>query len=42
MSITSSIKNTVYNMSFYNLTEGEYNALAFGLDHHIPARTSKR
>ena len=34
---TSFIKSTVYN----TLTEDEYIALAFGLDHHIPARTNK-
>ena len=28
-------------MSFYTLAEDEYNALTFGLDHHIPARTIK-
>ena len=28
-------------MSSYTLTEDECNALAFGLDHHIPARTNK-
>ena len=28
-------------MSPYTLTEDEYNAFAFGLDHHIPARTNK-
>ena len=37
----SFIKNTVYNMSFYTLTEDEYNTLAFGLDQHIPTRTNK-
>ena len=25
----------------YTLTEDEYDALAFGLDHHIPTRTNK-
>ena len=34
---TSFIKSTVY----YTLTEGEYSALAFVPDHHIPARTNK-
>ena len=34
---TSFIKSTVY----YTLTEGEYIALAFVPDHHIPARTNK-
>ena len=34
-------KTTVYNMWSYNLTEDEYNALVFGLDHHIPPRTNK-
>ena len=38
---TSFIKSTVYNMSSYTLTEDEYNAFAFGLDHHIPGRTNK-
>ena len=28
-------------MSSYTLTEDEYNALAFSLDHHIPRRTNK-
>ena len=28
-------------MSSYTLTGDEYNALTFGLDHHIPARTIK-
>ena len=28
-------------MSFYTLAEDEYNALTFGLDHDIPARTIK-
>ena len=28
-------------MSPYTPTEDEYNALAFGLDHHIPTRTNK-
>ena len=37
----SFIKNTVYNMSSYTLTGDEYNALTFGLDHHIPAKTIK-
>ena len=32
---------SVFNMSSYTLTEDEYNALAFGLDHHIPTRTNK-
>ena len=32
----------MYNMSSYSLTEDEYNALAFGLDHDIPTRTSKK
>ena len=35
------IKATVHNMSSYNLTQEEYDALAFGLDHHIPTRTNK-
>ena len=28
-------------MSPYTPTEDEYNALAFGSDHHIPTRTNK-
>ena len=28
-------------MSFYTLSEEEYNALAFGLDHHIPTKTKR-
>ena len=28
-------------MSSYTLTEHKYNALTFGLDHHIPTRTNK-
>ena len=28
-------------MSSYTQTEDEYNALVFGLDHHIPTRTNK-
>ena len=28
-------------MSSYTLTEDEYNAFAFGLDHHTPERTNK-
>ena len=28
-------------MLSYTLTEDEYDALAFGLDHHIPTRTNK-
>ena len=28
-------------MSFYTLAEDKYNALTFGLDHQIPARTIK-
>ena len=36
----SFIKNTICNMSAYLLTEDEYNALAFGLDQHIPTRTN--
>ena len=28
-------------MSSYTLVQDEYNALAFGLDHHIPKRTNK-
>ena len=37
----SFIKNTIYNMSSYTLTEDEYYSLAFGLDHHILTRTNK-
>ena len=36
----SYLKNTVCNMLSYPLTEDEYNALAFGLDQHIPTRTN--
>ena len=38
---TSFVKNIVHNMLSYTLTEDEYNALAFGLDHHFAARTNK-
>ena len=38
---TSFIKNTVYNMSSYTLSKEEHNALAFGLDHHIPTKTKR-
>ena len=31
----------MYSMSSYTLTKDEYNALAFGIDHHIPIRTNK-
>ena len=41
VSHTPFIKDTVYNMSSYPPTEDEYNTLAFGLDHHIPAKTNK-
>ena len=37
----SFIKNIVYNTLCYTLTEDEYNAFAFGLDHHIQTKTSK-
>ena len=37
----SFIKNTVYNMQSYTFSEEEYNALAFGLDHHIPTKTKR-
>ena len=37
----SFIKNIVFNTSSYTLTENEYTALAFGLDHHIQTKTSK-
>ena len=36
----SFIKNTVCNMWSYPLNEDKYNALAFGLDQHIPTRTN--
>ena len=38
---TSFIKDTVNNMSSHTLAEHAYNALAFGLDIHIPTRTNK-
>ena len=37
----SFIKKSVYNMTFHTLIENDYNTLAFGLDHHIPKRTSR-
>ena len=35
------IQNTVYNITSYTLTEDEYNALAFELDHHVPTETNE-
>ena len=36
--MTTYIKNTVHNFSLYQLTTEEYNALSYGLDHHIPCK----
>ena len=36
---TTYLKHTVCNMSCYELSDEEYTALSFGLDHHIPSKT---
>ena len=36
---TTYLKHTVCNMSSYELSDEEYTALTFGLDHHIPSKT---
>ena len=36
---TTYLKHTVCNMSSYELSDKEYTALSFGLDHHIPSKT---
>ena len=35
----SYIKHTVHNFSYYVLSNEEYTALSFGLDHHIPTKS---
>jgi len=35
------VKQTVTNLSSYQLTEKEKKALSFGLDHHIPSKKNK-
>ena len=37
--IQSYIKHTVHNFSSYVMSNEEYNALSFGLDHHIPTKS---
>ena len=34
----SYIKHTIHNLSSYVMSNEEYAALSFGLDHHIPTR----
>ena len=34
------IKHTVHNFSSYQLSEEEYKALPYGLDHHVPSKTN--
>ena len=34
------IKHTVHNFSSYALSDKEYKALSFGLDHHIPTSSN--
>ena len=35
------LKSTVHNFSSYALTTEEMNALAYGLDHHIPTKADR-
>ena len=35
----SRIKHTVHNFSSYIISNEEYTALSFGLDHHIPTKS---
>ena len=37
--IQSYIKHTVHNFSSYVMSNKEYNAPSFGLDHHIPTKS---